>query len=108
MPSGYTADPVGYREVDLAVLGLPDDLRRLCEERGADTVLVARGGYDTSEALRRVSVELEGSNVEMVLVPSLIDVAGPRIQFTPVACHSSTSSSTRPAARGACSSVCWT
>jgi exopolysaccharide biosynthesis polyprenyl glycosylphosphotransferase len=72
-------------DVDLPGRGLTDDLRRLCEERGADTVLVARGGYSTSEALRRVSWELEGSDIEVVLVPSLIDVAGPRIQFAPVA-----------------------
>jgi exopolysaccharide biosynthesis polyprenyl glycosylphosphotransferase len=80
-----TPDAMPSADVDVPVLGFADDIRRICDERGADTVLVARGAYSSSEALRRVSWELEGSDIEMVVVPSLIDFAGPRIRFTPVA-----------------------
>jgi exopolysaccharide biosynthesis polyprenyl glycosylphosphotransferase len=80
-----TSDAAMSGEDDLPVLGLTHDIRRVCEANGADTVLVARGAYSSSEALRRVSWELEGSDIEMVVVPSLIDFAGPRIRFTPVA-----------------------
>jgi exopolysaccharide biosynthesis polyprenyl glycosylphosphotransferase len=61
------------------------DIRRTCLENRADTVLVARGAYNSSEELRRVSWDLEGTDISLVVVPSLIDVAGPRIHFSPVA-----------------------
>ena len=61
------------------------DTRRLCNECGADTVLVARGGYGTSHELRRIAWDLEGSSIDLVVVPSLTDVAGPRIHMRPVA-----------------------
>ena len=67
------------------VLGTVAETRRLCDEYGADTVLVARGGYETSRELRRIAWELEGSDIDMVVVPSLTDVAGPRIHMRPVA-----------------------
>jgi exopolysaccharide biosynthesis polyprenyl glycosylphosphotransferase len=67
------------------VLGTVADTRRLCDEYGADTVLVARGGYGTSHELRRIAWALEGSSIELVVVPSLTDVAGPRIHMRPVA-----------------------
>jgi exopolysaccharide biosynthesis polyprenyl glycosylphosphotransferase len=67
------------------VLGVPAEARRLCDETGADTVLVARGGYATSQDMRRIAWDLEGSNIDLVVVPSLTDVAGPRIHMRPVA-----------------------
>ena len=67
------------------VLGQPGALRRICAEAGADTVLVARGGYSTSQELRRIAWDLEGSDIELVVVPSLTDIAGPRIHMRPVA-----------------------
>jgi exopolysaccharide biosynthesis polyprenyl glycosylphosphotransferase len=81
---GFRAVGVSVSDPDAAV-GVEDDIRRVCEDRGADTVLVARGAYSSSEGLRRLSWELEGSDIELVVVPSLMDVASPRIQLTPVA-----------------------
>lgn len=66
-------------------LGVVEDTRRLCDEVGADTVLVARGGYSSSADLRRIAWDLEGSDIDLVVVPSLTDVAGPRIHMRPVA-----------------------
>jgi exopolysaccharide biosynthesis polyprenyl glycosylphosphotransferase len=66
------------------VLGRPSDARQLCAQVGADTVLVARGGYASSQELRRIAWDLEGSDIDLVVVPSLTDVAGPRIHMRPV------------------------
>jgi exopolysaccharide biosynthesis polyprenyl glycosylphosphotransferase len=61
-----------------------DDVLVACQVARADVVLVAGGGYSTSEALRRVGWALEGQNIDLVVVPGLIDVAGPRIHMRQV------------------------
>ncbi len=90
---------VGYRVVGAAipsdvqeagplavpVLGDTRDVLRLCQEQGADTVLVSGGGHESSHELRRIAWQLEGSDIDLVVVPSLTDVAGPRISMRPVA-----------------------
>jgi exopolysaccharide biosynthesis polyprenyl glycosylphosphotransferase len=82
VPEEISAEPSSFT---VPVLGTVAETRRLCDEHGADTVLVARGGYQTSRELRRIAWELEGSDIDMVVVPSLTDVAGPRIHMRPVA-----------------------
>jgi exopolysaccharide biosynthesis polyprenyl glycosylphosphotransferase len=77
--------PVGDGELPVPHLGTVGDTRRVCDEVGADTVLVARGGYASSADLRRIAWDLEGSDIDLVVVPSLTDVAGPRIHMRPVA-----------------------
>jgi exopolysaccharide biosynthesis polyprenyl glycosylphosphotransferase len=67
------------------VLGRVRDLREMCDLVDADTVLVARGGYSSARELRRVAWELEGSNIDLIVVPSVTDVAGSRIRMRPVA-----------------------
>lgn len=71
-----------------ADVGLPvplfggvDSIVEACELTGAHTVLVGGGGASTSRALRQIGWELEGRNVDLVVVPSLIDVAGPRVHM---------------------------
>lgn len=77
-PGGST-----MRDLDRPIpcYGNVDDVLSACQEAGADTVLVAGGGYTTSQALRRVGWALEGQNIDLIVVPSLIDVAGPRIHM---------------------------
>jgi exopolysaccharide biosynthesis polyprenyl glycosylphosphotransferase len=82
VPDGVEAD---HEQFPVPVLGTVDETRRLCAEQGADTVLVTRGGYSTSRELRRLAWALEGSAIDLVVVPSLTDVAGPRIHMRPVA-----------------------
>lgn len=67
------------------VLGSVDEVRDVCDQTGSDTVLVARGGYTSSDELRRIAWALEGSDIELIVVPSLTDIAGPRISMRPVA-----------------------
>ena len=82
------AIPFGVPETDdlpVPVLGDTRNILRVCREQGADTVLVSRGGYASSHELRRIAWQLEGSDIDLVVVPSLTDVAGPRIHMRPVA-----------------------
>jgi exopolysaccharide biosynthesis polyprenyl glycosylphosphotransferase len=51
----------------------------------ADTVAVASSRAVNATVLRRLSWELEGSGIDVVVAPSLVDVAGPRIHVRPVA-----------------------
>lgn len=64
--------------------GGTDDILDACRATGADTVLVAGGGHSSSAALRRIGWELEGQPIDLVVVPGLIDVAGPRIHMRQV------------------------
>jgi exopolysaccharide biosynthesis polyprenyl glycosylphosphotransferase len=86
---GYTVagtcvpDTDATRDLSLPVpcYGGVDDLVSACEETGADLVIVGGGGYSTSMALRRIGWAIEGRSIELVVVPGLIDVAGPRIHM---------------------------
>jgi exopolysaccharide biosynthesis polyprenyl glycosylphosphotransferase len=71
--------------LSVPVLGVPERVRAACAEMNADTVVVAGGAFSTAADVRRVVWGLEGSHVDLVVIPSLIDVAGPRIHFRPVA-----------------------
>jgi exopolysaccharide biosynthesis polyprenyl glycosylphosphotransferase len=82
LPEGIAVEPERF---PVPVAGKVADIRRLCEELGTDTVLVARGGFDSALELRRIAWDLEGSSIDLVVVPSLTDVAGPRIHMRPVA-----------------------
>lgn len=51
----------------------------------ADVVAVAAGPGLTGAALRRLSYELEGSDVELLVAPALTNVSGTRVHIRPVA-----------------------
>ena len=72
-------------DVPVPVMGTPDEARRVCEATGADTVLIAGGSFASSTDLRRVGWQLERSDIDLVVIPSLADIAGPRIHLRPVA-----------------------
>jgi exopolysaccharide biosynthesis polyprenyl glycosylphosphotransferase len=80
VPTGVTCD-----DLPVPCVGSVNDTRRACEELGADTVLVARGGYSSSSDLRRIAWDLGDTDIDLVVVPSLTDIAGPRIHMRPVA-----------------------
>jgi exopolysaccharide biosynthesis polyprenyl glycosylphosphotransferase len=63
------------------VRGLADRLGAV----GADTVAVAGPTAVSSEEVRELSWELEGTGVDLLLTPAITDVAGPRIHIRPVA-----------------------
>jgi exopolysaccharide biosynthesis polyprenyl glycosylphosphotransferase len=70
---------------EFPTLGTPLDAARAVVSAGADTVAVAGGWAMGSEGVRRLAWQLEGSGVDLVLAPSLTNVAGPRITIRPVA-----------------------
>jgi len=86
---------LGYRIVGACVaagdalpvprLGPPTAAVQACLDHEADTLVVASGSFGSSGDLRQLGWELEGLDVDLVVVPSLIDVAAPRIRLHPVA-----------------------
>ena len=76
--------PPGRYDVPVPVLGTPDDAVALCAQHGADTLLVASGAQTCSADLHRIGWQLEDTDIDLIVVPSLIDVAGPRIHMRPV------------------------
>jgi exopolysaccharide biosynthesis polyprenyl glycosylphosphotransferase len=73
-----------FRESDeLPMLGTLDEIPLIVRRHGADTVAVASAV--PAETVRRLAWDLEGSGVDLVVAPSVVDVAGPRISVRPVA-----------------------
>ncbi|HEX3824608.1 MAG TPA: sugar transferase [Mycobacteriales bacterium] len=70
---------------DVPVLGSLTQVMRAVAEVDADTVAVASGPGMSPAVLRRLSWEIEGTGIDMVVAPALLDVAGPRISVRPVA-----------------------
>jgi exopolysaccharide biosynthesis polyprenyl glycosylphosphotransferase len=63
------------------------DVRRATEVAlriGADTVAVAGSGALPRGTLRELSWSMEGTDLDLLVVPAMTDVAGPRIQMRPV------------------------
>ncbi|MGN6162679.1 MAG: sugar transferase [Marmoricola sp.] len=67
------------------LLGSVAELPEVAMALEADAVLVAGGSYNSASELRRIGWALEGLGLDMLVVPSLIDVAGPRVRFSHVA-----------------------
>lgn len=82
VPDGMSADE---NELNIPVVGTVGTTRNACSSLRADTVLVTQGGYRSSADLRQIAWDLQGANIELIVVPSLTDVAGPRIHMRPVA-----------------------
>jgi exopolysaccharide biosynthesis polyprenyl glycosylphosphotransferase len=67
---------------DVPVGGL-DDVVGLAAELGADTIAVTSASETAAQYLRQLSWQLEGSGVELLVAPGLIEVAGPRLHIRP-------------------------
>lgn len=71
-------------DLDVPVYGRFGDVVDAVEEAGADTVAVLSCPELDGAELRRLAWQLEESNVDLVVAPALIDVAGPRTTIRPV------------------------
>ena len=82
-----TIDPVtGRRQVDgVSVLGGLDNVAATALRYGADTVAVTSTAAFGPAAVRRLSWELEKTDIQLVLAPALTNIAGPRIHTKPIA-----------------------
>ncbi|MGN6301223.1 MAG: sugar transferase [Angustibacter sp.] len=80
VPRGQAAEDVG-----VPVLGDIDDVRQLALDMAVDGVIVAGGSYSSAADLRRLGWALQGLELAMLVVPSLTDIAGPRVHMRHVA-----------------------
>jgi exopolysaccharide biosynthesis polyprenyl glycosylphosphotransferase len=78
--------PIGAQSVgDVPVVGSLTHVIEAIQECAADTVAVTAGPGMSPEVLRQLSWELEGTGVDLVVAPALLDAVGPRIAARPVA-----------------------
>jgi len=83
---GACVDRQQVHEVEgVPVVGRSDSILAALEATQADTVAVGAWSDLSQAGLRRLSWELEGSGIDLVVAPALTDVAGPRIHIRPVA-----------------------
>ena len=80
--------PQPWRASALAELGVPvlggmDDAVEALERTHADAVLVASASDNAGQYLRNLSWRLEGTNIEVLVAPGLIEVAPARMQIRP-------------------------
>jgi exopolysaccharide biosynthesis polyprenyl glycosylphosphotransferase len=60
-----------------------DDVVEVVRRRGADAVAVTSARETAAVYLRKLSWQLEGSGIELLVSPGLIEVAGPRLHIRP-------------------------
>ena len=66
------------------IVGKAQDVVTAASERRADTIAVGAWSSLSQADLRRLGWQLEGTGTDLLVAPSLTDVAGPRISFRPV------------------------
>jgi exopolysaccharide biosynthesis polyprenyl glycosylphosphotransferase len=81
VPAGRAA---AERPSGPAVLGTPNEAVQLAAAADADTLFVASGAFGTAQELRRLAWKLEEEGVEVVVAPSVTDVAAERVRIRPV------------------------
>jgi exopolysaccharide biosynthesis polyprenyl glycosylphosphotransferase len=67
----------------IAVLGHLDEVVRVVDEVGADAVVVASASETAAQYLRQLSWRLEGTNIDVLVSPGLVEVAPNRLQIRP-------------------------
>ncbi len=69
------------------VTGLPvgglGDVVTMAQRLGADSVAVTSASETAAEYLRTLSWQLEGTRMELLVAPGLVEVAGPRLHIRP-------------------------
>ena len=77
------ADRARVADVAGVPVGGMDDVVSLATELGADTIAVTSASETAAQYLRQLSWQLEGSGIELLVAPGLIEVAGPRLHIRP-------------------------
>ena len=73
------------RGSELPILGGLDDVDFAIAETGADTVAVTSTDELPPDKVKQISWRLEAGKQHLVLAPSIVDIAGPRLHTRPVA-----------------------
>jgi exopolysaccharide biosynthesis polyprenyl glycosylphosphotransferase len=64
-------------------VGRLDDAAAFAQRVGADTIAVTSASETAAHFLRKLSWALEGTGIELLVAPGLIEVAGPRLHIRP-------------------------
>lgn len=83
VPSGKIADTIPGTMIP--VVGTVDAVSRAIAATGADTVAVTSTDELPPDKVKEISWSLEAGKQHLVLAPSIIDIAGPRLHTRPVA-----------------------
>ena len=75
----------GLRAAGVDVLGSQHDTLEVVERLGVEAVAVASNPQMHGQALRRLSWSLEQQDVDLLIAPGIIEVAGPRLTMRPAA-----------------------
>lgn len=70
---------------EIPVLGDEHSVLEAIETSGADTVAVTAAERLGTTGIRKMVWDLEKKNVDLVVAPGVVDVAGPRLEMRPVA-----------------------
>ncbi|MGY1814264.1 sugar transferase [Blastococcus sp. SYSU D00820] len=77
----------GDRDRVAGIAGVPvgglDEVVALAGQVGADTIAVTSASETAAHYLRQLSWQLEGTGIELLVAPGLIEVAGPRLHIRP-------------------------
>jgi exopolysaccharide biosynthesis polyprenyl glycosylphosphotransferase len=60
-----------------------DDVIDVVQRRGADAVAVTSASETAALYLRKLSWQLEGSGIELLVSPGMVEIAGPRLHIRP-------------------------
>lgn len=83
VPSGRVADTIPGTEIP--IMGNVNAIDRAILATGADTVAVTSTDELPPDKVKQISWGLEAGKQHLVLAPSIVDIAGPRIHMRPVA-----------------------
>jgi exopolysaccharide biosynthesis polyprenyl glycosylphosphotransferase len=70
---------------DLPILGAIDDIPHRLDAYGADTLIATNSDHLPAERVREISWNLHPQRHQLVLAPSITDIAGSRVHLRPVA-----------------------
>jgi exopolysaccharide biosynthesis polyprenyl glycosylphosphotransferase len=82
-PSGTVAGTVPGTEIPM--MGSVNAIERAMELTGADTVAVTSTDELPPDKVKQISWNLQAGKQHLVLAPSIVDIAGPRLHTRPVA-----------------------
>ncbi|MET3469463.1 sugar transferase [Microbacterium sp. 1262] len=83
VPSGRVAGTV--KGTKIPIMGSVDAVAQAMAATGADTVAVTSTDELPPDKVKQISWGLEAGRQHLVLAPSIVDIAGPRVQTRPVA-----------------------
>lgn len=82
VPTGLVGASIPGTEVP--IMGNVDAVKRAIEVTGADTVAITSTDELPPDKVKEISWGLESGRQHLILTPSIVDIAGPRIHIRPV------------------------